>query len=354
MKRNKAIVLILIVALALLVWGCSSKSYPEQESQEVSNNAPDKKIFTTFYPMYFLTQAIVGDKAEVVKLIPAGAEPHDWEPTPKTMIDIQKGQMLVYNGAGMETWIDKVLASLTKSDVMLVCASDGLELIKADEDMDHANTDQKDNKHDHKHGHKHDHKHDHDDEEEDEHEEDDDHDHEHGEYDPHIWVSPARAAKQAQNIYNAIVGMDPENKDYYEKNLNSLLDELNKLDHAIKEASKSFKSNVIVVSHKAFGYLAKDYGLKQIAIRGVNPEEEPSPAQMARLVKECKAHKVKYIFFEKLVSPKLSETLAREVGAKTLVLSDVAALTPDEVREGKDYITIMYENIENLKKALSE
>jgi zinc transport system substrate-binding protein len=126
------------------------------------------------------------------------------------------------------------------------------------------------------------------------------------------------------------------------------------LDKDIWDASKTFNSNVIVVSHEAFGYFAHDYGFKQVAIRGINPQDEPSPSEMAELVRVCRDNRVKYVFFEKLTSPKLSETLAKEVGAGTLVLNNAAGLSQEDINSGKDYITVMYENIENLKKALGD
>ena len=282
------------------------------------------KIYTSFYPMYFLASEIAGDKASVISMVPAGAEPHDWEPTSKMAIELNKADMLIYNGAGMEPWIDNILTIIDKDRTKIVDASEGIELLKSAEYNE---------------------------EEENEHEEES---HEHGIYDPHIWVSPIRAMQQAQTIYEALIEIDPANSEYYGKNKIELDSKLTRLSKDIWDASKLFKSNVIVVSHEAFGYFVNDYGLKQIAIRGVNPQEEPSPSKMAELVRECRDKNVKYIFFEKLTSPKLSETLAKEVGAKTLVLNDAAGLSEEDIKSGKDYVTVMYENLENLKKALGE
>jgi zinc transport system substrate-binding protein len=221
--------------------------------------------------------------------------------------------MLVYNGAGMEPWIKNVLPNVNEKSTRIVDASKGIELLGAQKGDD-----------------------------------------EHGSYDPHIWVSPKRAIQQAQTIYEALLEIDPANSDYYKKNKLELDSKLYKLDKDIRDASKLFKSNVIVVSHEAFGYFANDYGFKQVAIRGVNPQEEPSPSKMGELVNICKENNVKYIFFEKLTSPKLSETLAKEVGAETLVLNDAAGLSEEDIKFGKNYVTVMYENLENLKRALGD
>lgn len=315
--------IIILLLFGMVLSGCAGEGVKSIDKRGQDNSGDGRlKIYTSFYPMYFLASEIAGDKAAVITLVPAGAEPHEWEPTPKTVIELSKADMLIYNGAGMETWIDKIMPNIDKDRTKIVDASEGIELLKSG-------------------GHE---------EEEGLQEED----HGHGIYDPHIWVSPMRAMQQAQTIYNALLEIDPANSEYYGKNKIELDSKLTRLDGDIRDASKAFKSNVIVVSHEAFGYFANDYGFTQIAIRGVNPQEEPSPSKMAELVKLCREKNVKYIFFEKLTSPKLSETLAREVGAGTLVLNDAAGLSEEDIKSGKDYITVMYENLENLKKALGD
>jgi zinc transport system substrate-binding protein len=320
MRRIIALILVLLCSFGS--WGCNvSKGFADEGRM---------KIFTSFYPMYFLTQQIAGDKADVILMVPSGAEPHDWEPTPRLAAELQQASMLVYNGAGMETWIEKIVNSIDTDRIRIVEASEGIKLSKHTEDEHQEHEQQEHGQHEHE-----------------------EHNHA-GEYDPHVWVSPLRAKQQAENIFKALAEVDPANRDYYEKNHKELQLRLDKLDSDIREASKEFKSNVIVVSHAAFGYFAQDYGLKQIAIRGVNPGDEPSPSQMGKLADICREYGVKYIFFEKLTSPKLSETLAKEIGAGTLVLNDAAGIGQEDIEAGKDYISVMYENIENLKKALSE
>lgn len=315
-KATTAIIILLLFSMVLA--GCTGEGgKPAGQSKQKDSGNNGMKIYTSFYPMYFLAGEIAGDKAEVITMVPAGAEPHDWEPTPKLVMELSKADMLIYNGAGMETWIDNILPNIDKERTRIVDASKGIELLNSDGDS----------------------------EEEGE---------AHGIYDPHIWVSPSRAMQQAQTIFDALAEVDPANSEYYGENFEKLKSKLTKLDKDIREASKLFGSNVIVVSHEAFGYFAYDYGFKQIAIKGVNPQEEPSPSKMAELVTECKENNVKYVFFEKLTSPKLSETLAKEVGAGTLVLNDAAGLSEEDIKSGKDYITVMYENLENLKKALGD
>lgn len=313
-KVITAIIILLLFSMALS--GCTGVSgKPIDQSGRNDADIDGVKIYASFYPMYYLASEIAGDKAEVVTMVPAGVEPHDWEPTPKMIIELNKADMLVYNGVEIEPWIGNVLSNIDNNTIKIVDASKGIELIESGENGEEE---------------------------------------EYGRYDPHVWVSPLRIIQQAQTIFDALVQIDPANSEYYGENFGELKVKLTKLDKDIRDAHKSFKSNVIVVSHEAFGYFAKDYGFKQIAIKGVNPQEEPSPSKMAELVRECKGNNVKYIFFEKLISPKLSEALAREVGAGTLVLNNAEGLSEEDIKSGKDYITVMYENLENLKKALGD
>jgi len=313
MKR--AIIAIVILLLSGIALSGCAEAGKKPDDQRL-------KIYVSFYPMYFLASEIAGDKAEVITMVPAGAEPHDWEPAPKTAAELSKADMLIYNGAGMETWLDKILPNIDEKRTRIVDAGQGIELLKSEE-----------------HG---------------EEEENIEESHEHGIYDPHIWVSPIRFRQQAQNVYEALLEIDPENSEYYGKRKMELDSRLSDLVEDIWDASKNFKSNTIVVSHESFGYFADDFSLEQIAIRGINPQEEPSPSKMVELVKKCREKKVKYVFFEKLTSPKLTETLAKEVGAGVLVLNDAAGLSEEDIKSGKDYITVMYENLENLKKALGD
>ncbi|AOT70215.1 metal ABC transporter solute-binding protein, Zn/Mn family [Geosporobacter ferrireducens] len=178
--------------------------------------------------------------------------------------------------------------------------------------------------------------------------------HHHGEYDPHVWLSPMNAMKQAENIKNAFIQADEANQDYYEANYREFAEKLTALDDKFKQELSNVNRKEIIVAHAAFGYLADRYGLKQVAIRGISPQEEPSAAKMAEISKFAQTNDVKFIFFETLTNPKLAEVLAREVGAQTMVLNPLEGLAEDELKAGKDYISAMEDNLAALKKALGE
>ncbi|MDR9745980.1 metal ABC transporter substrate-binding protein [Paenibacillus sp. FSL F4-0087] len=359
MKFNKKSALALLFSLTLIVAGCG-QNQSASDSGTSSANTPvpaeteeaKLNVEVSFYPMYEFTKNVAGDLANVHTLVPAGMEPHDWEPTPQDMASIEKADVLVYNGAGMESWIDQVTDSLSNSKLIQVEASHGIDLLEGSEEDEH----------DHEHGdttdtHDHadeatteEHDHDHDAEAEEGHT----HDHDHGGLDPHVWLSPALAVKEVRNIEAGLAQAAPEHADQFKQNADAYIAKLEALDQDFKAAVADSKRKDFITQHAAFGYLAQEYGLQQVPIAGLSPEQEPSAAQMASVIDFAKEHQVKTIFFETLVSSKVSETIANEVGAKTAVLNPIEGLTEEEIAAGMDYIGVMRQNLEALKLALNE
>jgi zinc transport system substrate-binding protein len=315
---------ILLVSLIVLVFaaGCSNTNGETSEEKDDGK----LKIITTFYPMYEFTKNIVGDRADVELLIPSTIEPHDWEPTPKDISNIQNADLFVYNSDEMETWVADIEASINNDKVSIVEASKGIELIEAAEEEDHD--------------------HDHDEEA---------HEHEHShEADPHVWLSPVLAQQEVQTITDAIVKADPENKEYYKTESSEYIEELKALDEKYRTELAKKTSNEFITQHTAFSYLAKEYGLVQVPISGISPSEEPSAAKLAELKSYAQDHKIKVIYFEELTSSKVADTLAKELGADTEVLNALEGLSDDQQNAGENYITVMEENLEQLKKSLFE
>lgn len=292
------IFLVLILFLALIVFLSKNK------------NGNDNRIIvtTSFYPIYFLTSQIGGDLVDVINLTPSGTEPHDYEPTARDIVRIRKSEILILNGGGLEVWGDEIKKSV-KNNLSVIVLGD--ELIK-----DELNDD------------------------------------EGGMKDPHIWLSPVLAVKMAEKITSELGKIDSKNYDYYKSNLNTLKTRLFELDNEYKLGLSNCKKKDFVTSHSAFGYLANEYNLKQLSIAGISPEEEPSSKQLAQVAQFARENEVKYIFFERLISPRLSEVVADEIGAKTLVLNPIEGLTEQDIALGKSYITEMRVNLDNLKIAL--
>ena len=155
-----------------------------------------------------------------------------------------------------------------------------------------------------------------------------------------------------EKITAGFVSIDPVNKQFYEANAKNLMDRLAGLDLEFRTSLADCKQTNIVTSHSAFRYLASRYGLRQVSISGLSPDEEPSPRQLANVAQFAKMNNVKYIFFETLVSPKLAETVAREIGASVLVFNPLEGITHEEEAGGKDYFSVQKENLKNLKIAL--
>ena len=314
MDKVKRFLCTIIVCLIILS-GCSNE---KQMRDETSDEGSGKlQIITTFYPMYYFAKQVTGNVANVEMLIPNGVEPHDWEPTSKDMIKIQEADVFIYNSRYFETWTEKVLNSIDSSNVKVVEASKGIELMDSSI-------------------------------------EEDQHDHEGSAAtkDPHVWLSPVLAKNEVDNIAKIIEKADPKNKEQYEKNADTLKTKLIALDRLYKETIDKAPRKEVVTQHAAFGYLAKQYGLTQIPIAGLSPDAEPSLTKMAELTKIMKEKNISVVYFESLTSSKVAQTLAHETGAKTEVLNPLEGLTKDEQEQGLDYIGIMEKNLEALKVSL--
>lgn len=294
-------------------------------------------VVTTFYPVYAFTAAIGGEDANVINLLPTGVEPHDWTPKSQDIVNTSKAQLFLYNGAGLEGWVPNFLKSLNSdSKVKSVAVSEGVKLLTAEGDDGHG------------HGEEHadEHADDHADESGSDAQAADHH------IDPHTWVSPKSAMIMAENIKKSLVEVDPAHKAGYEQRYEELRTKLEALDQRFTSELASVPNKEIVVSHQAFGYLARDYGLKQHAIMGLSPDAEPTGQDIVKLSKLVKDEGIKYIFFEELVSDKLAKTLASEAGVETMVLNPVEGLTQEQVKNKDDYFTLMQKNLQNLLIAL--
>ncbi len=330
MKKQIAPILSSIVAVILMAGcgtatlsssaGSGSLSAQSAEPPQSSEDADKLNIYTSFYPMYDFTVKVGGDKVHVTNLVPAGTEPHDWEPSTTDLANLERADVLVYSGAGMEHWIDKVVGSLTNKELVTVEASKGIALQEGHHDEE---------------------------EEADEHEEE-------SAYDPHVWISIRNARTEMENIKNALVQADPDNAAFYEENYAGYAKEFDELDQKFADQLSALPNKTIVVAHEAFGYLCGDYGLTQMGIEGLSADSEPDPARMAEIIRFARDNNVKTIFFEELVSPKTAEAIASEIGVKTDMLNPLEGLTEEQLTAGEDYLSVMEKNLETLTASLKE
>ncbi|OMD37374.1 metal ABC transporter solute-binding protein, Zn/Mn family [Paenibacillus odorifer] len=326
--KSRISLLILALVLVFTLTACGPKSSGSIVEGKVN-------VVTTFYPIYEFTREIGGDDINAINLLPVGVEPHDWTPRSQDIVNTSKAQLFLYNGAGLEGWVPNFLKGLdSSSKVEAVEVSKGIDLIMTDEDDGHD------------HGGS---------SEEDHHEDDADHNSHSGDSlhtDPHTWVSPKSAIIMARNIKDSLQSVDPEHKDGYEERYNKLAERLQALDSKFEQELTKLPNHEIVVSHQAFSYLARDYGLEQHAIMGLSPDAEPRGQDLVNLAKLVKDEDIKYIFFEELVSDKLAKTLAAEAGVSTMVLNPVEGLTAEQEKNGDNYFTLMEKNLQNLIMAL--
>lgn len=289
----------------------------------VTQNDDKISVVASFYPVYDFASKIGGDKVTVKNLVPAGSEPHDWEPAPSDITSLEHADVFVYSGAGMESWVTKVLGTLDNKNLVVAEASKGLTLRKWNADQNGG--DAKDSDQD---------------------------EHEGTIYDPHVWLAPLNAKQEMKNIETALIKADPKDKSYFEDNYKTWSAKCDQLDQEYRDTLSPLPNKAIVVSHEAFGYLCDAYGLKQMGISGISPDVEPDPARMAEIQDFVKANHVKVIFSEDLVSPKVAESIAKATGAKMELLNPLEGLTDEELAAGDDYFSVMRQNLATLKSAL--
>lgn len=284
-----------VAILAVIVSFFSSFAPPApQERGKIS-------VVASFYPLAEFARQVAGERADVVNLVPAGVEPHDFEPSPKDIAVIYGAKLFLFNGAGLDAWTERLRSDMEARGVRVV---DMARTINTFSD------------------------------------------------DPHFWLDPVLAAREVEAIRDILIEIDPAGEDGYRARAERYLAELAALDRAYREGLASCAQREVVTSHAAFGYLAKRYNMSVVSIAGLSPEEEPSPRKLAEVATLVRERGIRYIFTETLASPKLAQTIASETGAGTLVFSPLEGLTEEEINSGENYISIMEANLKNLRTAL--
>lgn len=304
LKTKKVLAIFITATIILFFTGCGNNIHKDT----VKNSNSKIRVVVTFNALREFAYAIGKDKIDIETLVPEGTEPHDFEPKVKDMRNISDSKVFIYNGFGMENWVDKTLESIDNKNLIVTNASKGITPIK--------NGDSNEIK-------------------------------EHGQYDPHIWLSLKNAKIESKNIRDALVKVDPLNKSYYEKNFNDFSKKIDALYNSYNEKLKSVPNKSFVTGHAAFAYLCRDYGLEQRSIEDVFASEEPSAKQLKLLTDYCRKNKIKTIFVEEMVSPKISETLASEVNAKVKKI-----YTIESKEDNKDYLQSMASNLDLIYNSL--
>ncbi|MGA8845147.1 MAG: metal ABC transporter substrate-binding protein [Nocardioides sp.] len=294
--------------LVLMASGCSAVSDSEASGVQVA---------AAFYPLEYVASRVLGPYGQVSALTTPGKEPHDLELTVRETADIALADLVVYE-AGFQAAIDDAIEQNAGGDVVDAAAEVDLQPF-ADDAHDEQET-------------------------EGSHE---DHGHEGG-LDPHFWLDPLRMATLGEAIAASLVEIDPPNAEEYLANADELRRDLERLDEQFTTGLADCDRTTIVVSHDAFGYLAR-YGLEIAPVAGLSPEAEPTPADLGALQELIRSDGITTVFSERLVSPRLTQTLAQDMGIRTAVLDPVEGLS--EETSDEDYVSLMEQNLTALREA---
>ncbi|WP_142829513.1 metal ABC transporter solute-binding protein, Zn/Mn family [Planococcus soli] len=329
MKKN-----LLLVSLILLLAACGDTS---EEAQSVDENPEKLQVFTTVYPLTYFTERIAGDLVDVQSIYPAGSNEHTFEPTQQEMIGLADADLMFSIGLGLEGFIDSAKETLQNENVEFVATADQI----SDEELEAALGHEEESHEEEAH------------EEEAHEEEAGSHDgHDHGSTDPHVWMSPVLSEKLAESIKNSLAEADPENAETYESNFTELVVELETLDRSFEALSDRVAKDTFFVSHAAFSYLSEPYGFEQVAIAGLNSQDEPSQKELTEIVDQAKEENVEYIVFEQNVSSNLTEVIQNEVGAEAIEMHNLGVLTQENIDNEETYFTLMEKNLQVLETIL--
>lgn len=290
-------------AAVLILTACGSSDRGGAEGDRL-------RIQASFYPLAWIAEQIGGDAVQVSSLTPPGTEPHDLELSPAAVADLSEADLVVYL-RGFQPAVDEAVGQLDEDRKFDAAGSTRLDLtFTAIEEGEEA-TDEA------------------------------------GATDPHFWLDPDKLSEVADDLAERLGQADPRHARDYTTRATTLSNELSALDRDLEAGLGDCRNKEVVTSHDAFGYLAERYGLTQVGITGLTPEDEPTPRQLARVTRFVEEHEVRTIYFESLVPADIAETVAAETGAATAVLDPLEGLSEDSA--GDDYIEVMQANLETLR-----
>jgi zinc transport system substrate-binding protein len=286
----------------------------------VESPSEDRRLraIATLFPLYDFTKNIGGDKVRVTLLLPPGVEPHSFEPKPGDMVKVMTADLFVYTGGLMEPWAENILKGAENKNLLVVDASKGIGLIEQQMDVGV-----------------------------------DDHEHNHGRVDPHIWLDMSKAEKMVDNVLEGLTKKDPANSEYYTRNADSYKTRLRETDANYRSTLSTCKKRTFIHGgHFAFGYLAKRYNLHYISAYHGSPDSEPTPKRVIELKNILKRLNLHYVFYEELITPRVAEIISQETGAALLKLHGAHNVSRDELDKGITFLSIMEDNLKNLKVGL--
>jgi zinc transport system substrate-binding protein len=328
-----------VLSLSLLLTGCGSKEVVKTEGNKEKNSLT---VYTTIYPLEDFTKKIGGSYVEVKSIYPPNVDAHSFEPSTKDMVALANSDLFIYTGVGIEGFAEEAAEALKKENVEILLAAEGIELIESTHSEEEHHEEESTQTGEHG------------DESETSEPSHTEEEHEHGDVDPHVWLDPLLSINLANNIKNSLSELMPEHASEFEANFNQLKSDLEKLDQEYKQTVEGSKTKHILVAHSAYGYWEKRYGIIEISISGLSPTQEPSQKGLQEIITESTEHNIRYVIFEQNVSPKVAEVIQKEIGAESLTLHNLEALTVDDIKQKEDYFSIMRKNLATIKTALND
>jgi zinc transport system substrate-binding protein len=281
-------------------------------SNPSTNPSSALKVLATFYPLYDFAQNIGGNRIQASILVPETIDVHDFEPTPSSIQQVATADVLIYNGAGLETWISEIVNAAGNSKLVLVDSSQEIQLLPVSPEFQRNNQT----------------------------------------FDPHIWLDPVLVKQQVNNILQGLITADPADSQYFTQNAQAYQDKLESLNQAAINATTNVKTRYFVTFHEAFAYFAKRYNLTQIPIAGPF-QEEPTASDIQGVINAIHQYKLLYVGYESLENPAISQSIASETNATLVLMNPIEGLTQEQKNAGKDYVSLMQDNIQTFRLVLN-
>ncbi len=295
-RRIPALVGVLFALLLGLMAGCRPAPGPSPQPSE------RLLVAASIPPLADMVRQVGGHRVDVLTMVPPGASPHTYEPTPSQMRDLARARLLFLNGVGLEFWADKAVEAADNPQLQVVVLSQGMDILQHSA---------------------------------------------HAQGNPHLWLSPRRAMTYVARIRDALIAADPAGEAVYRRNAQAYLTQLRTLDADIRQAVATFRSKEMVTFHAAWAYFIADYGLHQAAVLEPTPGKEPSAAEIAQIVAVVKASGAPAVFAEPQFSPRAMQAIAEAAGVPVLTLDPLGGTPPRET-----YLKLMRWNLEQLRKGL--
>jgi zinc transport system substrate-binding protein len=327
MRAFVLVALSALLACSLLFAGCATPASNGTGGTTGGTSGDDGgriSIIATIFAPYDFARQVAGDAADLRMLVPPGAETHSFEPTPQDIIDIEQCDLFIYVGGESDEWVTDLLTSLDTSKVSILKLVDCVPTVEEDDSV-LVNPEEAE-------------------EEEEE-----------GLPDEHVWTSPANAKLICEAIAQALEKADPANASTYRDNTTAYVKALDELDTQFREiVAQGRRTELVFGDRFPFRYFADEYGLTcYAAFPGCSTATEASPQTIVALIEVVQRDGIPVVFYRELSNHKIADTIAEETGAQSLLFHSCHNISKDDFDAGATYLSIMEQNAENLRIALS-